>query len=280
MTTYLDVRPSTDKRREKRVEQKAEKIEALLEKAEAKTISKYTVKAILYSRTPYGITQRKWKRGDDIFYQLTARSFNIKAPKNSLEQFYRKHVINEKSDKLWGSIVKVMKTDKNFKEVYARNYIDAVYIMDYDLIPTKGKSRPLDKQLRNQENISIYHRYVETHVDLAYDNLREAIENKNYIENECWLNAITDHYKNLFQHKKITRETILQTINKTEDNIKHGISVNEILPFFETYGIQLRVYDFMGTCIAKYDPETRNHNYKVLYCMVKGDHVYLLNKDI
>ena len=118
--------------------------------------------------------------------------------------------------------------------------------MDYDKLPKKGKYDPLDEGLRSQDKISIYHKYIETHVNLEYENLKEAIENKDYIENECWLNAITDHYKNLFQHKKITRETILELINKTEDNIKDGISVNDVMPFFQTYGIQLRVFDYIG----------------------------------
>ena len=47
--------------------------------------------------------------------------------------------------------------------------------------------------------------------------------------------------------------------------------------FFKNYGIQLRVFDFIGNCLVKYDPEVRNHHYKAFYCMVKGNHIYPFN---
>ena len=122
---------------------------------------------------------------------------------------------------------------KDFRDIYDKGYVDAIYIKDYEIIPKGGKYNPLDEQLQNPNKISIYHRYIETYVNLDYDIFKKAIENKDYVENECWLNAINDYYKNLFQHKKITRETILELINKTEDNIKDGISVTEVLPFFK-----------------------------------------------
>jgi hypothetical protein len=125
-----------------------------------------------------------------------------------------------------------MLTNEDFYNMYEKGYIDAIYIIDYDKLPKKGKYKPLDESLRSQDKISIYHKYIETYVNLEYEHLKEAIENKDYIENECWLNAITDYYKNLFQHKKITRETILTLINETEDNIKDGISVNDVMPLF------------------------------------------------
>jgi len=33
----------------------------------------------------------------------------------------------------------------------------------------------------------------------------------------------------------------------------------------------------MGECIVRYDPEKRSHAFKAMYCLVKNDHIYVLN---
>ena len=113
---------------------------------------------------------------------------------------------------------------------------------------------------------------------------KEAIENKNYTKNECWINTIYDFYKDTLlsdkRRKHISRETILNDIGMTEETIKQGISVNKIVLFFKKYNLQLRVFDIFYKLIFKYDPEHHNHNNKPMYCMKKGNHVYTLNHDI
>ena len=89
------------------------------------------------------------------------------------------------------------------------------------------------------------------------------------------MNAILDNYSHtLLAQKNNNREKILEIINKTEDDVKNGLSVNEMMPFFEHFSIPLRVYDCMGECIVRYDPEKRNHHYKAMYCLVKNDHLF------
>ena len=83
-----------------------------------------------------------------------------------------------------------------------------------------------------------------------------------------------------FHKNKFTRTKILQDIGKTEDNINNGISVQEMVPFFEKNKLQLRVIDQMYRCIYKYDPTVRNHNHKSMYVMVDGNHVYTLNDEL
>ena len=41
----------------------------------------------------------------------------------------------------------------------------------------------------------------------------------------------------------ITREIILETIGKTEENVKQGLSIDDVLPFFEKHRLQLRIFD-------------------------------------
>ena len=42
----------------------------------------------------------------------------------------------------------------------------------------------------------------------------------------------------------------------------------------------MRVYDEYIRPIYKYDPDVINRHNKVMYCMVKGDHVYTLNNSL
>jgi hypothetical protein len=46
--------------------------------------------------------------------------------------------------------------------------------------------------------------YINTELDLSKDTLKEAIENNNYIKDECWLNTLNDFYGDnlLSQDKK------------------------------------------------------------------------------
>jgi hypothetical protein len=105
----------------------------------------------------------------------------------------------------------------------------------------------------------MYNPYITTSINLPSETLREALENKKHKINECWLNAILDNYGHtLLAQKKNNREKILEIINKTEDDVKRGLSVHEMMPFFEHFSIPLRVYDCMGECLHKYDPEKKS----------------------
>jgi hypothetical protein len=127
-------------------------------------------------------------------------------------------------------------------------------------------------------------KYIETKFDTSFNTFKEAIAKTPYTINECWLNTIIDVYgDSLMSSNKrqvVNRDKILQIIGKTEDTVKDGISVNDILPFFKMYNLQLRVFDEFMRPLLKYDPDKPNHHHKVLYCLVKGDHVYTLNNNL
>ena len=73
------------------------------------------------------------------------------------------------------------------------------------------------------------------------------------------INTIYDNYKDtllsLNKRNVITRESILQIISKTEDNIKDGLSIEDMLPFFKKYSLSVRIFDAFYKLIFKYDPE-------------------------
>ena len=97
--------------------------------------------------------------------------------------------------------------------------------------------------------------------------------------------SINDFYgDNLLRSDKkgnvIDRASILATIGKTEDNVKEGLSIEDVKPFFEKHRLQLRVYDKFYKLVYKYDPPNRNHHNKTMYCMMTDGHIYTLNHDL
>jgi hypothetical protein len=134
MARHLGVQPSTDKRRDKRIKEKEQKLNLLIKKAEdRKPKARYTVKAILYSRVP-NTSRKKWVNDGVSYYQATVRSFNVIAPKPFPTEVFRKHALDYEGNDLWDTAFKIMITNEDFKEMFERGYIEVIYIMDYDLI--------------------------------------------------------------------------------------------------------------------------------------------------
>jgi deoxyhypusine synthase len=71
------------------------------------------------------------------------------------------------------------------------------------------------------------------------ETLKEALELKNYIENECWITTLMNYYGDsiLSQDRsmryRLTREKLLDILNTTEEKIKHGLKIQDIVPFFK-----------------------------------------------
>ena len=72
----------------------------------------------------------------------------------------------------------------------------------------------------------------------------------------------------------VNRATILQTIGRTEENIKEGLSIEDILPFFVKHKLTLRVFDKFYKMVFKYEPLTPNRTNKVMYVMMSDNHIY------
>ena len=132
----------------------------------------------------------------------------------------------------------------------------------------------------------MYSKYITTTLDIKYDNLKQSIENKNYIENECWINTLMDYYGETILSPdralrfRITREKLLDILNVSEETIKEGLSVRDVLPFFEKFKLCLKVFDEVGKLIYKYIPDSPNKNEKRCYVQLKGNHIYTLNNNL
>ena len=167
------------------------------------------------------------------------------------------------------------------------DYIDAIKILRVQ--NTGQGAEPRNAQQANlreaNSNISMYHTYMYTELDTAKETIAEAIKKGNYTDNECWINTLKYFYnETLISNKKkdpMTRERILQLINKKEKHFKkHGASIDDMIPLFVKYRIQVRIIDQLGRIIYRYDPEVRNPHIKPLFAMVKNSHIYTLNNNI
>jgi hypothetical protein len=164
---------------------------------------------------------------------------------------------------------------------------EAILIVSYQKIITEQvQHSPLEEKRKNTQNIGINYQFCLTKLDLSLETFEKAIENNKYIKNQCWINTLNDFYASslLSQDKapryRITKQKVLDILKKTEQDLQQGLSINDIVPFFQHFKLQLRVYDEFYKCIYKYDPEVRNHNYHALYCLCKNEHVYTCNYNL
>ena len=82
------------------------------------------------------------------------------------------------------------------------NYVDAIVIYSSEQVESTENFDVEDEDLRETKNVSIYNYYHETWIDPEEETVREAIQNKTYNENECWINALLETYKDT----ELTRE--------------------------------------------------------------------------
>jgi hypothetical protein len=203
----------------------------------------------------------------------------------------QKWKMTDRGTKEFRKLYSICMTDKHFqdRELTAPGYLDGIYLLDWT---DKGKVRggaggdPAASRKRAAgEKVAIQFRYCSNTADLSKRTFREALQKGSHHVSECWINTLYDNYqKTLLRPEKtknlITRATILEVLGRTEENIREGLSIEEVLPFFQKYKLKLRVFDIFYNLIYKYDPEVPNFNHRPFYCVTDGDHIYTLNRDL
>ena len=139
-------------------------------------------------------------------------------------------------------MTRIMRTNEEIDDMFnnhGENYVNGFYLRKYELISTDiiEPINPLTRRQRNTQKIDMCYYYINTELDLSQKTFQASIERKHYVKNECWINTLYDFYGDnlLSQERKrnlITREIILEILGKTEDNIKEGLSITDVLPFF------------------------------------------------
>ena len=137
----------------------------------------------------------------------------------------------------------------------------------------------------SQDKDPIQVKYCSTQLDLGKRTSKEALQKSNHPVNECWVNGLYDNYKQalLRTEKKrnlITRATILVVLGRTDEDIKDGLTIEGVLPFFEKYKLKLHVQAIFYKLIRKHNPEAPDFTHRRLYGVIDGDDEYALNRDL
>ena len=268
-----------------------------LQKTLAKDGKAFEVKYMLFTREKRELSKKLSFRRNGIEYwtvlvKPAVRSAYVKAIPDYINGKVK--VLIDKFDEPseFRKMITVLQTDNVFAEMYRTElagYIDAVRIEQAEFLDENTLDFDVfNENLTKSENVSIFHRYIETEVDIEKLTLKEAIQKEHYRENECWINSLMDFYGDTLMRQKrgslaknMTRENILKTLQMTEEEfIKKGASIRQMTRVFEKYQLSVRLYDFECRQIFKHEPSDFHSNkLKRFYGLVKNNHIYTLNYD-
>ena len=72
------------------------------------------------------------------------------------------------------------------------------------------------------------------------------------------------------EKNRLTKESMLKLMNKTKEDFKtNGASIQDMVPVFEHYGIQVRIFNSFIKRIFKYPLTKYNHHIPTLNALVK-----------
>ena len=223
--------------------------------------------------------------------QVDTRDLQVQAYRSKVFEDLKWKLV-KRGTKEFRALYPIMMTNPDFRdrEKMVPGYLDAIYIKDWTYIGglKRGGETPADPvetKKRSGEKVAIAFKYCSHQIDAFKPSFKEAIRVSSHAPSECWINTLYDNFKDkLLRPDKtknlITRKKILDVLGRTEDDIKDGLTIREILPFFQKYKLKLRVYDVFYNLIFKHYPETPNFNNPALYCLTDGDHIYTLNKEL
>ena len=238
--------------------------------------------------------KKKAKLYKKAYEQIGILSMTVKGEEQILNQALDKFLeevkvvgLNDTAD-LFQKMKNILQTNP---EVNRQMYdISAVYLLNSKSDDRKYKKafiKPLEIKARDSaECVSMYSKYISTYLDVNYNNFKQSIENKNYIENECWINTLMDYYGDTILSPdrslryRITREKLLTILNVSEEIIKEGLTVYQVVPFFEKFKLCLKVFNELGRLIFKYIPDKPNKDEKRCYVQLKGNHIYTMNNNL
>jgi hypothetical protein len=255
----------------------------------------YSVKYILFSRNGASKTGGVLKDGIRLYPIWTRPPWKIANIKvNDFIKSLEKRLVPKWEGAMFGRLVMIMGSDDTFKrDLEILDHVDAIRIesiddvSDIDARDINMRDVPLRE---SAQHLSIYHRYIETEVDAEYHNVKDAIENKKYKENECWINSLNELYEGteLMREKRgklaktLNRDKVLELIKMTEDEyIEKGATINQMENVFKYFNIPVRLYNFNNEIIYRHDPATRTHTRIATFnALVKNNHIYTMNFDL
>ena len=223
-----------------------------------------------------------------LFAGKDFKQANIKATP-FIETLVNRKITQQRDKPLFKKVMMFLKRDVDVKNALIEllNYTDAIIMYDVDEAETTENYDVEDEGLRDTTNISIYNFYHQTLIDTEKETVKEALQNDNYKENECWINHLLETYEGteLTREKRgslaktLSRKKILELLNTTEEDIhEYGISINNMKKVFQFFSIPVKLYNYQCQLIFQYIPDGYKHNKKRIFtALLKNNHIYPIN---
>ena len=270
-----------------------------------KLMDTYLVNFQLYTtRHPRNIIKPAFKKFGMEFYiekfdirqaTVKAKDFNKDWIKKVIFRFIDEAGFKSKDamkvDKEFKEIMDILRQDKDFdkfvKELMEHydNLFEAIKIQQVEKISKSGEKFDIMKESLTDgiQHVSMYHRYIYTDLNSNLTTLRQAIENSTHIENQCWINSLSDFYRDTLmdygKRNQLTREKIIEIIGRN-DFYSNGASIEEMDKVFKAFKIPARIYNSFNKLIYKHEPEHNKRRIKPFYAIVKNSHIYTINNDL
>ena len=168
----------------------------------------YSVEYMLYSTEVIGEIKRGKKINGLAYYPMfskgQSRIANLKVDA-FIETLVKRTITKQFEKPLFRKVMMFLKTDLQLRDMMPDmiDYIDAIQILKVIEVDDDGKDYDIeDEGLKDTANISIYNFYHQTLIDPEKETVKEAIQNNNYRDNECWINHLLETYEGT----ELTRE--------------------------------------------------------------------------
>ena len=209
----------------------------------------YSIQYMLYSLEPIGRIIRGKKINGLVYYPMfdggKPREASIKVGE-FIETVVNRTVTKQFEKPMFKKLLMFLKTDSALRDIMPDmlDYVDAIQITKVEKTDDNGRPYNIeDEGLRETSNVSMYHFYHETLIDVEKITVKKAIQQNNIRENECWINELLKTYegsklmavKGGSSAKTLSRDKILELLNMTEDEIhEYGISINQMIFFYSS----------------------------------------------
>ena len=254
----------------------------------------YSVEYMLYSTEVIGEIKRGKKINGLAYYPMfskgQSRIANLKVDA-FIETLVKRTITKQFEKPLFRKVMMFLKTDLQLRDMMPDmiDYIDAIQILKVIEVDDDGKDYDIeDEGLKDTANISIYNFYHQTLIDPEKETVKEAIQNNNYRDNECWINHLLETYEGteLTREKRgslaktLSRKKILELLHTTEEDMhEYGISINNMKKVFQFFNIPVKLYDCQCQLIFQYFPphHDKGHRKRIFTALIKNNHIYPIN---
>ena len=229
-----------------------------------------------------------------LLVQTSVRSGNILSPV-WIEEMLKVKILKHRNSPLFKRMMMTLRTDREFKRMTDNdnfyNYIDAIRIEQIDLLESDNDDCDVfaDELTDAKHHLSIYHKYMQTELNPDCLTLKEALKKNKHIDNEFWINTLTDNYADTLMRdkrgklaKNLTRDEILKIIDKINEEFKQsGAFINMMDKVFKKFNIKARLYDIDSNIFYKHDPVNFNSRRIITFNeLTKNSHIYTLNHNL